>query len=125
MPPSSSKASQAMPLAPRLRAWLVSPSMKLRVKSPWPFTLMPRTTPPASSALVNTLNRLSAAMSLTSTMGRSKRRSGLSLPYTSMASVQGIRTKGFSRSNPLRSSGVFSFFIRCLNSFSRWTSTSS
>ena len=70
-----------MPLAPSRTAWRVSRSMVERLKLvPAPLTLMARTTPPSFSASENTENDARPAMSLTSTMGKSKRRSGLSVP---------------------------------------------
>ena len=52
-----------------------------------PFTLIARTTAPAAIAVLKTPKSDSAAMSVTSTMGRPKRKSGLSDPYVSMASA--------------------------------------
>ena len=79
--PSSFRAIHAMPWAPRLWAFAVSSWIALRLRTAPPGTHSARTTPPASITLRNTPKLHCAAISLSSMMGRPKRRSGLSVPY--------------------------------------------
>ncbi len=117
--PSSRQAIQAMPLAPSEMAKSVRSSITDRGKSALPGTQMARTTPPLFKAWRNMEKSDFSAMSLMSIMGKSKRKSGLSEPYLSIASFQDMRGKAASISTPLSSRA------RCFISASRISSTSS
>ena len=68
-----------------------------------PVTTMPRTTPPPVTASRNGPNADSANVTLTSAIGMPGRRSGLSDPYTRIASSYGTRANGVSTLCPAAS----------------------
>ena len=94
-------ANDTRPLAPRVFATAVHPSMSLRVASAFPGTTSARIEPPSAIESRKTPKDVPRKTSVRSTSSRPKRVSGRSVPNRFMASSYVIRGKG------LRCSGFF------------------
>ena len=92
--PSSLMAMYARPFAPKPFAYSTRASIFFLGIWPWPSALMPRTEPPFSRAPLNTTNSQSFTTSETFFNSIPKRRSGLSEPKRSIASLHVMRWMG-------------------------------
>ena len=91
---------EASPAAPYTFAASSSSAMRLRENSPQPGATSAFTVPPAATTFLNASNPPEATNGVKSWSSRPNRRSGLSVPYRSMASSKARRWNGTAMSFP-------------------------